>query len=314
METYISTFIRNLPESITSAIKPIPYNLVLDGGMFNGSYLIGSLYFLKEMEKRKYISIQKISGCSIGAFCAFLYLNDALDLFFEIYEILLEQLKTKGDMNQISYMVKLLKERIHPKQKLKHYNGRFFVTYYDMKKYCKVIRNKYHSLDDVIECIIRSSFLPFIINGECFYQNRFMDGINPYKFSSISNKPFTKTIYLRLITIDKLNDICNVKNEHTAHHRALSGLLEIHNFFIKGSATNMCCFMDELRMTDYMVDMTRTAMEYFTMKILYCICWIYKLSGYNSEKSKENNINSITIVFKKIVFETYCILLKHYLV
>ena len=48
-------------------------DLVLESGAFNGSYLVGALFFLKEMEKKKYIYVDRISGCSIGALIGFLY-------------------------------------------------------------------------------------------------------------------------------------------------------------------------------------------------------------------------------------------------
>ena len=47
--------------------KPQRIDIVLGGGAFNGSYLIGALFFLKEMEKRNYIIVERISGCSIGS-------------------------------------------------------------------------------------------------------------------------------------------------------------------------------------------------------------------------------------------------------
>ena len=69
IDEYVNKLIENLPEET----KKLQYiDLVLDGGIFNGSYLVGSLYFLKEMERRKYLKIARISGCSIGSIVAFL--------------------------------------------------------------------------------------------------------------------------------------------------------------------------------------------------------------------------------------------------
>jgi predicted acylesterase/phospholipase RssA len=64
---------------------------VLDGGVFNGSYHVGALYFLKEMERRNYIKINRISGCSVGSIVAFLYYIDSLDLMPKLYEIINEE-------------------------------------------------------------------------------------------------------------------------------------------------------------------------------------------------------------------------------
>jgi len=52
METYINKLIEVLPDKILNQKQPVHIDLILDGGAFNGSYLIGALMFLKEMEDR----------------------------------------------------------------------------------------------------------------------------------------------------------------------------------------------------------------------------------------------------------------------
>ena len=54
IDKYIEKLIENLPHEITS--QTIELDLVLDGGAFNGSYLVGGLMFLKEMEKTEKIA------------------------------------------------------------------------------------------------------------------------------------------------------------------------------------------------------------------------------------------------------------------
>ena len=90
---YVEKFIENLPEELKNTKNPIKLDLVLDGGIFNGSYLVGALYFLKEMEKRNYIKICRISGCSIGSIVAFIYIIDCLDISEGFYSIIFEQLQ-----------------------------------------------------------------------------------------------------------------------------------------------------------------------------------------------------------------------------
>ena len=82
---YVVKLIDNLPDDIKNVKKPQSIDLVLDGGIFNGSYLVGALYFLKEMEKRNYIKIERISGCRIGSIVAFLYYIDGLELMSKLY-------------------------------------------------------------------------------------------------------------------------------------------------------------------------------------------------------------------------------------
>jgi len=46
LDKIIDIFINNLPDNLKDVNNPILIDLVLDGGIFNGSYLLGALYFL----------------------------------------------------------------------------------------------------------------------------------------------------------------------------------------------------------------------------------------------------------------------------
>ena len=47
------TVIQNLVNNINTNDNPIKLDLVLDSGGFKGSYLLGALYYLKYLEKKK---------------------------------------------------------------------------------------------------------------------------------------------------------------------------------------------------------------------------------------------------------------------
>ena len=69
MDTYL---VVNLPkgENLGSI------DLVLEAGAANGSYQIGCLLYLKELENQKKVKIDRISGSSIGAISGFYYFTD----------------------------------------------------------------------------------------------------------------------------------------------------------------------------------------------------------------------------------------------
>ncbi len=71
----LTHYIHALFEIVDKKDIPNEIDLVLDGGAFNGAYLLGALYYLKEMEKKQLLSINRISGCSVGACGAILYLS-----------------------------------------------------------------------------------------------------------------------------------------------------------------------------------------------------------------------------------------------
>lgn len=129
IEVYVNKLIENLPEN-TKKFQKI--DLVLDGGIFNGSYLVGALYFLKEMERREYIKIDRISGCSIGSIIAFLYYIDLLDLMPNLYEIVKKEFKKNFTLNSIKNIKQYLKDRI-PNDICSKINNKLYICYNDIK-------------------------------------------------------------------------------------------------------------------------------------------------------------------------------------
>ena len=95
----IDKLIDNLPDTLKNTDKPTQIDLILGGGAFNGSYLIGALFFLKEMEKRKYVKINRISGCSVGSILGLLYLIDELNYFIDTYNIFIDSFKKNYNLS-----------------------------------------------------------------------------------------------------------------------------------------------------------------------------------------------------------------------
>ena len=210
IDEYVIKLIDNLPDNIKNTKKPLQIDLVLDGGIFNGSYLVGALYFLKEMERRNYIKIDRISGCSIGSIVAFLYYIDGLDL---------------------------------------------------------------------------------------------IDGINPFIFTKEPNK---KILYLDLFGYDKIGNLINVKNEKSNFHRILSGLLDIHSFFIKQSNTPMCSYVNDWSFTNIGFNYFKFLIEKVCIYLTYLLILI---------KDKVNDDLKDTVFYKilsKITYDVFIIILENY--
>jgi hypothetical protein len=241
IQEYVLKLIENLPNEMKNNERPLKIDLVLDGGIFNGSYLIGALYFLKEMEKRKYIIIERISGCSVGSIAGFLYFIDALDMMSSLYQIVNENFKQNYSLNVIKDMKNQFGDKI-PQDVCEKIKNRFFITYHNIKKGTKPVKCSYKNVDEIINTIISSCYIPYLVDGNILYNEKYIDGIIPYIF----NKEFGKKIlYLDLFGYDKIGNLLNVKNEKTNFHRVLSGLLDIHSFYIKQSNTQMCSYVNE---------------------------------------------------------------------
>jgi len=304
INNYVIKLIENLPDDFKNAKTPLRLDLVLDGGIFNGSYLVGALYFLREMEKRNYIKIERISGCSIGSIVAFLYYIDSLDLMSKLYDIVNKDFKKNYKLIIIKELKKYLSERI-PDDICKKVNKKLFICYNNIKKCKKKVKFEYKNVDDLINTIIKSSFVPYLIDGEILYENKYIDGINPYIFIKENDK---KILYLDLYGYDKIGNLLNVKNEKTNYHRILSGMLDIHSFFIKQSNTQMCSYVNDWSINNKLFNNTKLVIEKFCIYVIYFVIYIKNVIPPEFEQTIIYKLLSkITQDIFIIMLETYCL-------
>jgi hypothetical protein len=298
---YVNKLIENLPDEIKNRTTPEEIDLILDGGVFNGSYHVGALYFLKEMERRKYIKINRISGCSVGSIVAFLYFIDGLDLMPKLYEIISNEFKSSMQLSCLKEIKKHVEERI-PKDICEKVHNKLYISCNNIKTGEKIVKSNYTSIDDIIETVIKSSFVPYLIDGNLLYKNKYIDGIVPFVFKERTNK----ILYLDLYGSDKVGYLFNVKNEKTNFHRILSGLLDIHSFFIKQSNTSMCSYVNDW---NYIYSGFYNLKKIFENVCIYIIHFIIYIKTKIPEEFKENILYKI---IAKISYDVFVIILQNY--
>jgi hypothetical protein len=308
IKPHINKLIENLPDKIKNPGSPLQLDLVLDGGLFNGSYLVGALYFIKEMEQRGYVKVKRISGSSIGSIIGFLYFIDALDEASSLYEMLLADFKKKHNLT----FIKTLKERLHhkiPCDVCSIVNNKFYISFTNVKKRKKIVKKTYKNMDEIIDCIIKSCFIPGLIDGNIVYKGRYIDGLNPHFFKINSSQPNRKVLFMNLNSLDKILGSINVKNEKTNFHRILSGMLDVHTFFIKGSSTTMCSYVNNWSVCDHGYIYFRYLIERI---ILYIVFSLHYVSSNNLLEGVQRNLSyDVITAYGKQMFvlflDNYCI-------
>lgn len=298
---YVIKLIENLPDDIKNVNEPIKMDLVLDGGIFNGSYLVGALYFLKEMENRKYIKIERISGCSVGSIVGFLYFIDSLDLMPKLYDLINTEFRQTYNLNLIKELKKHLLDRI-PDDICIIINDRLHITYNNIKKNTKPVKKNYKDVDDIINTIIKSSYIPYLIDGNILHENKFIDGITPFIFKERENR----ILHLDLFGSDKLGNLLNVRNEKTNYHRILSGLLDIHSFFIKKTNTSMCSYINDWTYSNTFYNYIKTLIEKICIYLIHLLLFV---------QTKLPRVFKDTVLYKilsKISYDIFIILLENY--
>ena len=196
---------------------------------------------------------------------------DALDIMPKLYEIVNTDFKKTYKLHLVKEFKKHI-ENIIPADILERVNNRFFISYNNIKKGTKTVKSKYIDVDDIIQTIIKSSYIPFLIDGNILYENKYIDGITPYIFCKEPNK---KILYLDLYGYDKIGNLLNVKNEKTNFHRVLSGLLDIHSFYIKQSSTQMCSYVNDWNITNTGFNYCKFCIEKACVYLTYLLILIH---------------------------------------
>jgi len=304
VQQYVNKLIENLPDNIKNSKTPLVIDLVLDGGVFNGSYIFGALHFLKEMEKRNYIRVDRISGCSIGAIAGYLYLVDGLDLFSNIYKIINKEFKETYSLKSVENMKKYLSD-YYKEDICEKINNKLFISYNNIKSCKKKNKYNYKTYDELINTLIKSCFFPGLINGNMLYKDKYLDGISPYIFNEQKGK---KVLYLELFSSDKIGGMINIKNEKTNYHRILGGLLDIHNFFIKESRTSMCSYVNDWTIVERYYYKLKFIFERFFVYIIYFLYILKKNLPFDLTNTLFYKL--VTKILREIfiiLLETYCL-------
>lgn len=247
--------------------KNTSIDLILDGGAFSGSYLLGGLLYISNISK--YIHISRISGTSVGSLFGLLYLSNLISKYnHKFYNKFRKCFKKNGDLSVLKYCLNFIKSHIKS-DFYKSCNNKLYITYYDISNKKQIIRSSYESNDDLLTSVYKSCFIPMLIDGKISLENKYIDGIIPYIFPESNNK---HVLFMDLHS-NYLSKMINIKNEKNNHFRILSGILETHHFFMYGSS-NLCKNLYKHKYYYYLIFNIR---YYIANKAIYLISIIQSL-------------------------------------
>ena len=273
LNTYIKTLIPYLN------INNIPKNidLVFDGGAFNGGMGFGIAHYIKQLENKKHLTVNRISGCSIGSVIALSYF---INMEYEINDIFVSICNNFKRTFNLSVFEKHVKKFIYKylTDDLSELNNKLYITYCDANNYKQIVVSKYNNREHLLKCIMRSCHIPYITSSVMKYENKYIDGILPYVFID-GERP---VLFVKLITILNYKRIFNIKNEKNIYERMLIGIEDIHSF-LTNEHSDMCSYYNnwsiisicliKLRLFIFfnilwLLDMGSDLKEYIPVKIL----------------------------------------------
>ena len=236
--------VNNLPEPrYTETV-----NIVCDSGAFNGGYLSGVLFYLKELEKKDFIKIDKVSGASVGSLLGSMYILDKLEesasCSTEMYSSYRENHCLKDFSRILDDLIGSLDENEYKKL-----NNRMYITYFDIDNMKEVVVSNYTSNYDLREAILKSTFIPFFMDGKASYDGA-IDGFIPYIFNSRTVDD-TKILFIRLTQYGLLKKMLHSRGELNGNQRILEGVLDAHKFYRTNKKTQLCSWINEWGALDY---------------------------------------------------------------
>jgi len=296
MSNLLESYIHSLINSIN---KPIPkeYNLVVDGGAFNCAFSGGCLYYINELEKLNYIRINKISGCSIGALLGYMYLTNTLHLLPLYYSCLLNYGRKNINFNIIK---KLIKYHVK-KTDYRIVNKKLFITFNNISKVKHVVVSEYHSENKLIKCLIKSCFLPYLIDGTIGFKDKnqfYCDGFTPYIFK----KDGHNTIFISLITF-KLYKYCFYTYEDLyIWDKLFYGIKDMHLFFTTNmKQTQYCSLINKWNYSNFIEFTFRELVNTITVGLL-----LQKILLDKYIKSNKCNKYNILLYIKNNIYFKEC--------
>lgn len=247
------TQIKNLISNIEKPKEPLQLDVIFEGGAFKGLYELGVSYFLKELEKRNYIKINRISGTSIGSIIGMCYVLDILDDFYTLYS----NMRKHGYKNlnillfrdQIIDITKDITE-----EKIKKLNDSLFITYNDIISKKQQVVSKYNTKDKLIQTILNSCHIPYITSDTLCEEEFFIDGGMPFIFNDRENEKINQNkdmLYVNVSYLDLLNDSLNVYKETSQDGRILNGILKCYSLFLNRKNNNICSFISKWKIQEY---------------------------------------------------------------
>ena len=270
--------------------QPLHTNIIFEAGMFNGSHQLGFLCYLKRMEEKGYVKVHRLSGCSVGSIIAMCYyLDNEFDVHMQnLSNILYSHVKKTYNIDIFRHFLDYFKEHMHPNI-FEKINGNLYISYHDVKKGKQIVKNNYKNLEDVFETIRRSCSIPFVIDENILYKDRYMDGFYPYMFKP---KEGRRVINLNIINTEHITQMITIKNEKTNTKRIIEGILDTHKFFTSHLTCAMCSYVDQWSLLD-------NIKYFFLIKIMTIIPYI--IHGiYNVNELLKNSTN-VSNLSKKII-------------
>lgn len=255
-------------------------NLIFDSGAVNGLLGIGCALYLKHLQDLNYITIYKVSGCSIGSIIALWYICGCSDIIYPYLDDLFNYYKINKNFFKFKDIVKDSIDKLIKNDNLSFLKNKLYINYYDTLKGKQEVVCDFKNKEHLIECILKSSHVPYVSNNMYKYENRYIDGISPYIFNDDIK---IKNLFIKLIDLRSPLKSMYVKGEKNIYSRLLKGVTFTNEFFINNNTT-LCMY------TNNKIKLQLCIRQYIVIFIIFIIDYIIIFNNNLPNNVKECNI------------------------
>lgn len=280
LREYISALSLNInKENIPSEI-----DVIFSGGAFNGVFGYGICLFLQELENKKITRINRISGCSIGSLLAVNYItkhinNVELD---DIFNAMQSNFIERYNLDILySLIEKNINEQFKKDSELSILKDRVYINYLNVDTLKHEVISEFKTKQELINIIYRSCFIPYLVDGNCLCEDKYMDGLYPYIFNDLHRN---RCLYINLFSIKKIYRSFFTTDEKNTSYRLLIGVSDLNEFLLEGKS-DMCSWRDKWSYKR----------QLFTRFIEVCVYFILLLYYFLSTLSIPSHIKNIIV-------------------
>jgi len=310
-------YIKALTENVNKEQLPKELNLIFDGGVFNCGFAVGIALYIKQLEKENYVKINKISGCSSGALVALWFIRGCKESGIPYFERIMQTFKKEFNFQELKnsaheFVKKLFlredsndhdnnnKEKYNDNKNvdieyedISVLNDKLFINYYDTTTNKQIIVSKFDTIEHLTQCLMRSCFIPYIIDGFARCDEHYIDGIVPHIF----NDEYCESLFIKLLTLKKCSRAFLLKYENNIHFRLLNGVSDANDFFTTGKS-DMCCYVKNRSLYDGLILRGR---EIIFILIITIIEWIIFIKMYIPESIQKSLMYNRVIQTSKLL-------------
>ena len=302
---YIDAYINALCDNLPDDCIPNELDIILEGGALNGSYHLGVLMYIKHLESMNKLKVNRISGVSVGSLVGCLYYTSSFDNSDKYFNTIISSYKENGYIDNLKNVCNEIINK-EGDDFYKKINNKLFISYYNYcdKKY--IVKSEFENNKDLIQSLISSCHLPGIINGCVKSEIDALDGGFPFIFNDSSNENKNKnkkTLFIRILTIDKILNIFRTRNEKNTIMRASEGITSFHNFLFFKKSNKMCSYVEDWTLFDYLYQRIFEIIYIFLLTLIITIHKLYK--KIPEDYLKNDFINSNCSIIKYLLKDIF---------